>query len=59
MKIKNLDRRVIGIKEREWKHKKLEKKHWRLVRIECERLRKCCTNRKMINTQVTASEVSC
>lgn len=58
MKIKNLDRTVIGMKEREWKRKKFEKIHWSLMRIECERLTKCFITRKRINTQVTASEVS-
>lgn len=38
MTIKDLYRTLIGVKEREWKHEKLERKvHQSLGSIECER----------------------
>lgn len=38
MMIKDLDRTLIGVKEREWKHEKLERKvRQSLGSIECER----------------------
>lgn len=57
MNIKNLGRTLIGTKERKWRHKKLEMKiHWSLVSIECERLTRCFITRKLITSQVAASE---